>query len=157
MIKAIVSDFSRVLLFPKDRTYQGTLNGLHKELAQKPGYNALDHFDLNIDLLDYYQSLKNKVKLYIFTSDIIQDAPEFQQYLQPVFTKIYSASKLNIDKKDISAYKKITAELELSTQEILYIDDNRKNIEAAETAGLKTLLYQNNEDLFTKIGKLNFV
>jgi hypothetical protein len=34
MIKAIVSDFSRVLLFPKDKNYQDSLNALHKQLSQ---------------------------------------------------------------------------------------------------------------------------
>lgn len=81
MIKAIVSDFSRVLLFPKDKTYQDSLNILHKELSQKPNYNVLDYFELNIKLLDFYKSLKDKTPVYIFSSDAIQDASEFQPYL----------------------------------------------------------------------------
>jgi len=73
MIKAIVSDFSRVLLFPKDKSYQGSLNALHKELSEKPSYNALDFFELNVGLLDFYKSLKDRIPVYIFTSDVIQD------------------------------------------------------------------------------------
>lgn len=151
MIKAIVSDFSRVILFPKDKNYLYSLNALHKELSQKPGYSALDHFELNISLLDFYKSLKDKTPIYIFTSDAIQDAPEFQPYLQPVFKEILSAKKMSTDKKFPEAYKLIATHLNLSPNEILYIDDAPENIYAAKTAGLNTFLYENYEQLLEQV------
>ncbi len=147
MIKAIVSDFSRVLLFPKDRNYLASLNVLHKELSQKPDYNALDHFELNIELLNFYKSLKDKTPIYIFTSDSIQDAVEFQPYLQPVFKDILSAKKMDTDKKISAAYKLVATHLNLNVNEILYIDDAIENIMAAKKAGLNTLLYENFQKL----------
>lgn len=154
MIKAIVSDFSRVLLFPKDTSHQGGLNVLHKKLSQNPEYNPLDHFELNMELLDFYRSLKEKYPLYIFTKDSIQEAPEFQKYLQPVFEKIFSASKMNTSKKDPEAYRKIAADLDLNPETILYIDDSAENIEAANKANLHSIQYQTNEVLFTEVKKL---
>jgi HAD superfamily hydrolase (TIGR01509 family) len=153
MIKAIVSDFSKVLLFPKDTQYLGSLNALHKELSQQANYNALEHFELNLALLDFYQSLKETLLLYIFTSDAIQDSPEFQPYLQPVFTSILSAKKMNTDKKISAAYLLVAAELKLNPDEILYIDDALENIQAAKTAGLSTILYTNLEELVTELNK----
>lgn len=153
MIKAIVSDFSRVVLFPKDKKYAGTLNQLHKDLSLQSNYKPLDYFDLNNELLDYYRSLKDKLKLYIFTSDVIQEAPEFQPFLQPIFNRVFSASKMNTNKKDPEAYKKIIADLNLLPTDILYIDDNTENINAAANTGLHTILYQNNQQLFREIIK----
>lgn len=153
MIKAIVSDFSRVLLFPKDKNYLDSLNALHKELSQKSGYNALDHFELNIALLNFYKSLDSKTPVYIFTSDTIQDAPEFQPYLQPVFNEVLSAKKMSTDKKIPNAYKLVAAHLGLSPDEILYIDDAPENIQAAKTAGLNTFLYAGYEKLVTQIAE----
>lgn len=151
MIKAIVSDFSRVLLFPKDTGHEGGLNVLHKKLSQNSEYNPLDHFELNTELLDFYRSLKKNYPLYIFTTDSIQDAPEFQKYLQPVFEKIFSASKMNTSKKDPEAYRKIAANLHLNPETILYIDDSAENIEAATMAKFIAHLYKNNDTLFKEI------
>lgn len=151
MIKAIVSDFSRVLLFPKDKNYLDSLNALHKELFQKPGYNALDHFELNVELLNFYKSLKDKTPIYIFTSDSIQDTIEFQPYLQPVFKDILSAKKMNTDKKSSAAYELVATHLNLNPDEILYIDDSAENILAAKIAGLNTLLYEDLQKLTNQI------
>jgi HAD superfamily hydrolase (TIGR01549 family) len=154
MIKALVSDFSRVLLFPKDNDYQGSLNELHKKLSSENNYNPLDHFLLNNELLQYCASLRSKVDLYLFTSDVIQDAPAFQNSLRPIFDKTYSASKMNTRKDNPNAYRQIVDDLKISPEEVLYIDDNAKNIEAAANAGLLTIHYRDNQDLQTRIQKI---
>jgi len=151
MIKAIVSDFSRVILFSKDPIYEGSLNSLHKEKSQTSDYNPLDYFELNTDLLDFYKSQKEKVNLYIFTTDSIQDAPEFKPFIEPIFTKIFSALKMGLSKKDPEGYKLIAKELNLNADEILYIDDAPENIEAAKIAGLKTVLYLDNIQTSRKV------
>ena len=151
MIKAIVSDFSRVLLFPKDKNYRDSLNVLHKELSQKSHYNALDYFELDMDLLDFYKSLKDKAPVYLFTSDTIKDAPEFQPYLQPVFAGILSAKKMNTDKKIPEAYTLVAAQIHLNPDEILYIDDAPENIQAAKIAGVNTFLYEDYEKLLNQV------
>jgi HAD superfamily hydrolase (TIGR01549 family) len=153
MIKAIVSDFSRVLLFPKDKTYQGSLNALHKKFSINNDYNILDYFELNTELLDYYKTLTPSINLYILTSDTIQDDPVLQQYLNPIFKTIYSASKMNVDKKNPEAYKKICIDLNLLPEEVLYVDDSEENSKAAESAGLQIIQYNNNLDLFENISK----
>ncbi len=154
MIKAIVSDFSWVLLFPKDKNYTGSLNALHRELSQKPNYNPLDYFELDFALLDFYRSLKDKVPVYMFTSDSIQDAPELQKNLLPVFEEILSAKEMNTHKTMSEAYRLVATHLDLSPDEILFIDDTIENIEAAKITGLITILYQNFELLHTEITKV---
>jgi FMN phosphatase YigB (HAD superfamily) len=151
MIKAIISDFSRVLLFPKDKNYSGSLNGLHKEMSVNPQYKFLEHFELNKELLEFYKSLKDTVNLYMFTSETIQDTPELQPDIQPVFKKIFSASKMNINKKESSAYETLTNSLQLKSNEIVYIDDSPENIDAAAKAGLKTILYSDNSTLISQL------
>lgn len=101
MIEALISDFSRVLLFPKDMSYKGGLNRLHREASADPRYRLLDTFELNVELLEYYQSVKEKVRLCIFTTETIQDSPELAPKLRPIFEKIYSAEKNESDQTRI--------------------------------------------------------
>ncbi|PIZ47628.1 hypothetical protein CO180_00545 [candidate division WWE3 bacterium CG_4_9_14_3_um_filter_41_6] len=155
MIQAIVSDFSRVILFPKDNNYKESLNLLHKDLSQSPNYHIFDHFRLNIDLLNYYTTLLETVDLYIFTTDTIQNSPEFIPYLEPVFKKIFSAKSMNLQKTNPSSYTTICTELRLEPSKVLYIDDIFENIQAAKMAGLATSLYKNNELLFKEIAKIH--
>jgi len=154
MIKVIICDFSRVLLFPKDISYTGSLNELHRKLSQSNHYNPLDHFKLNTELLHFFVSCSEKVELHIFTSDVIQDAPEFEKYLNPIFVQVHSASKMGVSKNEIEAYRSIISKLHLKPNEILYIDDNPTYLQTANDAGLVTIAFTTNEDLFKKIQKL---
>ncbi len=154
MIKALISDFSQVLLFPKDVTYHSGLNKLHKELSYKPQYNPLDHFVFNQELLEFYTSLKPKLSLYIFTSGTIQDAPEFQKILIPIFSKIYSASKMGVSKTDPKAYKALTEDIGIAQEEAIYVDDSSANIDASNTAGLNSLMYTTNKRIIATIQKI---
>ncbi len=147
MIKALITDFSRVLFFPKERKYLGSLNGLHKTLSVQSSYKILDHFELDIPLLEYYTSLAKQLSVYIFTSETIQDAPELQRFLQPIFKDVFSAMKMGLDKKEVSAYQQLAKEIQLSPAEIIYIDDSESNILAAQKAGLQTILFKNNDSL----------
>lgn len=151
MIHILISDVSKVLLFPKDKNYQGSLNNLHKELSKNEDYKFFDHFELNLELLNFYKSLKNKVDLYIFTSETIQETPTLQEYFVPVFTKIFSALKMNISKKDPEAYEAIIKELNLNSDEIIYIDDNLENIKAAQKSGINVIQYLNNKQTIEEI------
>ena len=141
-MKAILFDFSRTLLFPKDKNYLGGLNDLNKQLSANPGYNALDHFEINLELLEIAKNTNKD--LYMFTSESIQERPEFAQYLT-VFKKIYSAKLLGLSKKDSATYIQIAKDIGLAPNELTYIDDNGDNIQAAKEAGLLIVQYLNNQ------------
>lgn len=151
MIKAIISDFSRVIIFPKDKSYEGGLNNLYREIFQKPNYNMFDYFELNSELLDFYKSLKNRIALYIFTSETIQEDLQLKLYLKPIFDNVYSAIKIGLNKDNSESYQKILSTINLKPEEVIYIDDNSKNIQAAKEMNINVIQYANNEDLFLKI------
>lgn len=147
MIKAILFDFSRVLLFPKDTSYTDSLNQKHRELSNDADYKLLNHFTLNDELLRLLNSLKNNYVLCLFTSGTIQDSPELFTTVDNIFQKVYSGIKLGLNKKDNNSYTMIAADLTLSPEELLLIDDSLDNIAAAKLAGLITIHYKNNEQL----------
>ncbi len=80
MIKAIITDFSRVLLFPADSNYTGGLNKLNNnQLKENPNYSFLDFFVINKKLLKYYSELNKTVPVHVFTSETIQDHPSIKK------------------------------------------------------------------------------
>lgn len=142
MITTILSDFSRVILNPKDSNYKGTLNGLHKELLVKDkNYPFFKYFEFNDEILNLYRQLKTKYSINIFTSGTIQNRPEVRKIIDPIFDNIYTAKDFDLDKKQPEAYLFIAKKLNKNPSEIIFIDDQQTNINAARQAELNTILY----------------
>jgi len=173
MIKALLLDFSWVILHPADRTYEGKLNDLNRRMAGDDPlapYNFKQHFTINQELLDYIKTLKAQYDLgiYMFTTDIIQERSEVQVAIAGLFDRIFTARELvekgisqqdyDATKTDSKSFQYIANELHLNPQAILYIDDKPQNLRAAQEAGLQTVLYtkaptmvEANTEFFTAI------
>lgn len=151
-MKYFLFDFSRVLLFPKDRSYRESLNGLHRSLKDIPNYNSLDYFDLNSEVLDFLEKNKDKSKFYILTSETVQDDPNIANKLG-IFTNVFSAAKIGLSKTNPKIYKYVAQIMSVPTSEITFTDDSSKNIETAKVAGLDTILYTDNQTLLHELEK----
>ena len=152
MISTIVSDFSRVLLFPKNREYVGSLNNLHDELTQTLGnYDFFSYFELNKELLEIYRNLKNKYSINILTTDKIQDVPEVKRLIEPVFDNIYSAKNFSLKKNDKQLYIEVAELLGQPTNNIILIDDTAANLNAAKSAGMTVFHFHNNTTLMKEL------
>lgn len=155
MITTLLFDFSNTLLFANDKNYSGGLNKLHKELfAANPNYNFWDYFELNNGLLNYLETKKDKYNLYIFTSGSIQNVPVVKERLDKIFKGVYSAEELNTSKKDMDAFIIISKLIKTAPREILFIDDDQQNLDAANSAGLNTILFTSNDEVIKKINEL---
>lgn len=153
MIANILFDFSRVILFPKEENYKGLLNDLYRKITEEKS-SFLDHYKFNEELLNFLKPLKEKYRLSIYTTDIIQNDPIARKYLDPIFEEIFAANDLGISKKDPEGYLVIAKKLNVKPEQILFIDDGETNIAAAKQAGLKTIYYLSNEKLFEELNKL---
>ncbi|MBP9700071.1 HAD-IA family hydrolase [Candidatus Woesebacteria bacterium] len=147
MIKFLLSDFSRVLLFPIDENYAGSLNELHAARLQEASYTFFDTFSLNNQLLDWMAQAKltHHLKIGMFTSETIQEYPVLQPFLNPVFDVVFSAKKLGLSKSDPQAYTTLCAQLNILPSETMYIDDAIPNVAAATTAGLHAVQFMATE------------
>lgn len=152
-MKALITDVSKVLLFPKDKTYTGSLNALYKEKVNEPNFQFFDYYELNTELLNFYKSLKPRLQIYILTSDAIQDAQELQPFWSEVIDKIFSASQMGTHKNKPEAYEKVLAEVNLKSNEVVYIDDSEENLDASTEVGLNSILFSNNEQVMSAINK----
>lgn len=150
MITNILFDFSRVILFPKDENYKGLLNDLYRKIVEEKS-SFLDHYRFNEELLNFLKPFKEKYHLSIYTTDIIQNDPVARKYLDPIFEEIYAANDLRISKKDPNGYLIVAGKLNVAPEQILFIDDGEKNIEAAKKAGFQTIRYLSNGQLFKEL------
>ena len=156
--QAILSDFSWVLLHPKNRVYQGSLNGLNRQMGGEEGmgeYPFFEYFELNTELLRYLAIIKERVKIpiYMFTTDAIQERPELKRELESLFDRIISgreivargasqAETLDAVKTDPKSYRFIAEDIHISPQELLFIDDKAANLDAAHKEGYQVLQYK---------------
>lgn len=149
-IKILLFDFSRVLLFPKDRDHSGGLNPLHRKLlSEDSSYDFLNHFFLNHELLDFLNTSPRQ--RYIFTSGQIQKAPVIQDDINGVFEMVFSAEDLDISKQDADSYLLICEKIGAKPSETLFIDDSIKNIKPAKRAGLQTHHFIDNQSLIAHL------
>mgnify|MGYP006420138545 CR=1 FL=1 len=154
MLQAIITDLSKVLLFPKDPTYKGSLNSLHLELLEKGDYNFWKYFVLNEELLNFYRELPHRIDVSVLTTQHIQEHPPLKEKLTNLFKKIYVAKDMGLSKKDPAIFKELLEDIKIDPENILYIDDNQENLDAASRAGLQTLLYESNEQVVDHIQTL---
>ena len=155
MITTILSDFSNVILHFKKPTFLGSLNGFYKELLQsgKP-FSFFDHYEFNQELLAYYKSLKPNYSLNIFTMSHIQDDPNSKEVIGDIFDQIFSAEDLGVSKTNPSSYGLIAEKLGKDPSEILFIDDQSSNVEAAQKAGMSAIQYKSVDELREKLNAL---
>ncbi len=153
MIKYIISDFSKVLLFPKDKKYTGKLNDLHKKNLETGDYDFWEQFELNQRLFDYYKALADSYEFFIFTSEYIQDYPPVRQILDTVFRKIFIALEMEVKKDNPKAYHKLSELLNCSPDEIVYIDNFQANIDAANAAGMNAILHKSTDLTISEMKK----
>ncbi len=154
-IKLILLDFSYTLCFPKTDEHIDSLNGLYSEIMQKNNSaNPLDSFILNQELLDFLKTQKANHKIFVFTSGHMHTDPVIAQYLFPVFDGYITSTELGLPKSFPDVYKVIANKLDVDTEEILFVDDQQKNVLAAQTAGAQAIRFTNNTEVIEEIKKI---
>ncbi|MEN8252853.1 MAG: HAD-IA family hydrolase [Patescibacteria group bacterium] len=110
---------------------------------------------VNQELLKKIDELRNKYKTGILSnSSFMLRTPFIKSILEKNFDYIFSAQDLNLSKTDPQTYKVIAEKTKIKASEIIFVDDQIKNINAALAAGCKTILFENNQQIFSDISKL---
>jgi len=147
-MKLIIWDFSRTLLFPKAADYIGGLNKLYDK-NKVLGFNEL--FSINRELLDFIKSLKGKVKSVIFTSGNVQKVPGIAKQLKGLFVGIENVESVGYEKTNGKSYEALCEQYKVKPKDVLFIDDQEININAARRAGLEVFQYTDNKTIIEKV------
>ncbi|MCJ7828029.1 HAD-IA family hydrolase [Patescibacteria group bacterium] len=154
MIKVLLLDFARTLLFPVDESYRGGLNLLHRKLSKQEDYVFADHFRLNEPLLEYLDQRKKRFRLYVFTTGKIQETLEIKKRLNKIFVQVFSSQDIGYFKNDPKAFDYLAHKLVVKPEEMLFIDDRELNLDAARRSRVKTIKFVGNENLFKRLGPI---
>ncbi len=129
---------------------------MHRELGKDGEYDFWQHFRLNEELLKglHTDTMHALYQMFVFTTETIQDTPVCRARLVKVFDGIYSAQKFNLDKKNPEAYRFIAGQISVNCEDVLFIDDQQVNIDAAKEAGMQTVLFTDNALLLKELGEL---
>lgn len=160
MIKTVISDFSRTILFPKDPVTFLELNEIHKQQVanilnknvfaldkddftlKESLYRLEDIFEVNTWILDLYKKLKQQgAQLILFTNSYIPSHPDLGEYLN-IFDKVINVYDLTkLSKKDPQSYKILCDYLSINPSETLFIDDDSACLKSAQQIGITTIQF----------------
>lgn len=109
---------------------------------------------LNTELLMFLNTLPSTFTLAIFSSSLILKNTDLQSQLMPPFSRIFISKDLGFSKSDPAAYQHIAQLLTKHPTELVFIDDQLLNVEAAQAVQLHAVQFQSNADLFAHLKRL---
>ena len=103
---------------------------------------------LDQKMIQLIKTLKKKYKVVCFTdtNDLHFEAHKEQGILD-LFDEKFASHLIGIRKADNKSFELVLKKLGVSPNEVLFIDDNPKNISSANSIGIKTILFRNFDDL----------
>jgi HAD superfamily hydrolase (TIGR01509 family) len=96
---------------------------------------------------------EKNIKMIVLSNNFRERADYYGNYpwLHEVIYKAYFSSRTGLIKPDLKAWTLILEENNLAPEECLYIDDQEKNTNAANSLGIESHLYTTDDDLMTFI------
>lgn len=129
--------------------YRTGIKGSDKELREE----ILERFILRPAMLEYAR----KIKASGFVVAILTDQTNWLDEINertPFYNNfdfIFNSYKIKKSKREPSIFKEVYSKIGAAPSEVLFIDDNIRNIYAAQAEGLQTLHYINFGDFVKKI------
>lgn len=106
------------------------------------------------EVQEFAKELSKKVDIFMLTNfgDIFWNKyPEWK--LDRIFKRqnVFVSSDIGLAKPDPRIYKHVLNKIQCKAENVIFIDDNKDNITAAEALGIQTILFSTFEDLKNKL------
>jgi len=141
---------------------QGTAEDFWRILRAKTGItgdlNALvlaiaSRFAPRPRMLELVRSLRRKGYITAILSDQTEwlDYLDAQMHFSQDFDKVYNSYHLGKGKRDPSIFNDVVADLGFAPQEVVFVDDDPGNVERAQSQGIKTVLFLNEDQCIDEL------
>lgn len=120
-------------------------------------YNPIDQASsdvFNRPLLSFIATELKTYPTYIFTSGSVSTQAQ-AELGTATFTGIYTIRDIGKPKTDPQAYQVLASKLEVSASEIVFVDDQHKNIQAAQKTGVQGVNFQGTQALISQLRYLH--
>lgn len=103
-------------------------------------YKRVAHIDNK--MLKLVDTLNKKYKVYLFTDTIdIHDEYNSKRSIYSHFKRVFKSYEEGLIKPDIQAFENVLQKIKAKTNECVFIDDLVENVKAAQSLGMKGILY----------------
>lgn len=117
-----------------------------------------EHAKIKEDTLKLIQKLKGNYKLAILSNTIYEhNEINKQRKLYDNFDAVLLSNKLGMRKPEKRFFDAVARKLNLSPEELLFVDDEMRWVVAARNYGLKAILFESAEQLEQELEKLGCV
>ena len=112
----------------------------------------------NSKIIELVERLKNKYQVVCLTNTEIEIAKfNRDRGLFDYFDRSYISTEIGLLKPDEKIYLKVLSDLRISTDKVLFIDDKQEFVKGAERIGIKSIRYQNFDQLINEMSSLDIV
>ena len=112
-----------------------------------PSKGVNDYFEVNEDLLEMLRRVQggsepDDAAMHVLTASSPELLEAFREQLQPPFRELITASEHGLSKSDPESYRTLAEQFGVDPSKILFVDDSKSRLDAAEAAGVSTFHYQ---------------
>jgi putative hydrolase of the HAD superfamily len=108
-------------------------------------------------MIAFSKTLRERgIKVFILSNNFKERANYYDQYpwMHDAVDKVYFSWQTGFVKPDIKAWQLVLSENNLKPEDCIYFDDQQKNLDSAETVGIKSHLFTNESDLEETLNQL---
>ncbi len=110
--------------------------------------NSMEKDRINWELVNYVEVLKDKYQIHMLTNNInLNDKSEWYNAATKHFDNIFQSFEIGHKKPNKEAFLHVLERIGATPKECVFVDDIQVNVDAANTLGMKGILYTNLEQL----------
>lgn len=107
-------------------------------------------------MISFAKSLREKgIKVFVLSNNFKERAEYYGHYswIHEAVDKVYFSWQTGFVKPDVKAWQLILSENSLRPEDCVYFDDQQKNLDSAESIGIKSYMFTNENELEKTIGE----
>ncbi len=109
----------------------------------------------NKEIFNLIKNLRRSLKIFCLTdTNTLHLETHKEQGITDKFDEVFTSFELGSRKEDRNTFIKVLNKTQFKPQEIIFIDDNERNIENAKSLGINAIKYESYEKLIKDLNKL---
>lgn len=142
-----LNDFVTLHGFPDPSQFYSCLD----QVFQPQEFNRF----LNLPILALISDLRRLGRVGFLSNAENFFYPYIQQHLVPFFDFGYTSWELGVRKPNPQIYQQVLSRQNLSPSQVIFIDDTQKNVDSAQNLGIKSIKFDNNQQLINSLSSLS--